>query len=132
MAAKKWPRWVAGITGISAFTAFLYATQSPTDIAEPGATQQLDEVNIPIHSDISVANGQISENKQVTHIFIHSRTEMEEIATTVGSDQKSREILLETLEWDSAGTASIIPSLNATSRKAPALIKKVDRKSRRS
>ncbi|MEB3102194.1 hypothetical protein [Ferviditalea candida] len=122
MAAKKWPKWLIGISSVVSFTGFLYVAQGhqsggnaqeisdpPTNNANSSAGGVDTIGSIPLSANTAQQNGQ--DGGSTIKTFVHSRAEFSEIEGLSAEAKAEREKELEQLDWDSTGgeTANIPP-----------------------
>lgn len=114
MAAKKWTKWVVGLSSVVSFTGFMYLTQGPAD-----SGVWLDEVGIEPSQASSSASIETSASLQsqtkafptddgtatgghalAVAMFVHSRAEFQQVTALPQEAKSERELQLEQLNWD--------------------------------
>lgn len=146
MAQKKWPKWLAGIASVGAFTGFLYLTQTndvsalPSDDKDPRGADS-NRLTAGLDSTLLQAPP-VSGNEEKVQVrtFLHSREEMRQIAALSPEAKAEREKILQQLNWDdtTGAVATVQTGINYTQINAnaapatPPQHTKSDRKTRRS
>lgn len=116
MAAKKWTKWVVGLSSVISFTGFMYLTQGPAD-----SGVWLDEVGVEPSQANSSARLETSASLQsqtkafskktddrtatgghalAVAMFVHSRAEFQQVTALPQEAKSERELQLEQLNWD--------------------------------
>jgi hypothetical protein len=93
MGAKKWSKWVVGLSSVISFAGFLYATQDHQS-ESPDSDIRM-EPYLPLsQTAVSTTGGESFRT------FIHSRAEFQQIMQLSPEERSLREAQLEDLEWD--------------------------------
>jgi len=109
MAAKKWPKWAAGISSVLSFTGFLYMTQreSPDAFASETARHGFgDSVRSNAFADAYGAMDRLPENLQ-GEIFVFEDDSFRRMLNWSEERKSDRERLLESLNWEMGPDAEI-------------------------
>ncbi|MEB3101518.1 hypothetical protein [Ferviditalea candida] len=109
MAAKKWPKWLIGLSSVVSFTGFLYLSQSHSDAgvlakAENPADNSSADSRLTANGDTEIHGPANSapDNQSTGKLFVHTRAEFQQIAGMLPEAKSEREQLLEKLDWDPA------------------------------
>jgi hypothetical protein len=139
LAAKKWPKWVIGLSSVVSFTGFLYLLQYDKDSLNDGnKARNFDDLTItsPLNQ-LSYNNKPVDTSGAGVAVFVHSRSEFQTIEELSPTAKAEREQLLEKLNWTQPLVQ--VPPPNSAITKAPLSqpsanpgIVKSDRKTRRS
>lgn len=143
MAARKWPKWAVGITGVVSFTGFLYAAQTREPIEQPDLIEPASApaANEPTASGIAGNDGSSlnaggSAEDWTVKLFLLRQEDVTAIASLSDEQLTEREMLLERLSWETDPGAEVtLPPSPAAVKQAEPITKpkpKSVRKTRRS